>query len=202
MLDFINPDPGQALLTLVGAIVLVVLAVALWTQLQHRSRRNGGGNLAAAAMALAVAGLLVAISNALPIDIRILVLILSLFAIYRPEQVVKVTGGPRLEWRALREGRELQLLVKERGGPSLAKRNPEVQERFEALSELEGPGTEAYIGLLRATLLEDPEAPGMDEKLAELAEADAGLRAAIGARPTWEKDLERRAAEGPPVEAE
>jgi hypothetical protein len=198
MLDFIDPDPGQALLKIALSVGLIALGVALWFQLQHRSRRYGGGKLAAVVMALAVAGLLVAISNTMPMDIGIFVLLFSLLAIYRPEQVVKVTGGPSLEWRALREGRELQLLVKERGGPSLAKRNPEVQERFEALAALEGPGTGAYIALLRQTLLEDPEAPGMDEKLAELAEADAALRAAIGVRPTWERELGRRAAAGAP----
>ncbi len=200
MLDFIDPDPGLAVLKVALSIGLVVLAVVFWRELQHRSRRYGGGNLAAVVLALAVIALLVAIGNVIPMDIGLVVLIASLLAIYRPEQVVKATGGPRLEWRALREGRELQLLVRERGGPSLAKRNPEVQERFEALSALEGPSTLAYIGLLRATLLEDPTAPGMDAKRAELAEADAALRAAIGARPTWEKELERRAATGAPAE--
>ncbi len=200
MLDFIDPDPGQAMLKIAAVIVLIAMAVLLWTQLRRRVQQFGGGRLAAAATALAVAGLLVSITNALPMEIGFVVLLLSLIAIYRPEQVVKATGGPSLEWRALREGRELQLLVKERGGPSLAKRNPEVQERFEALSGLEGPRTRTYIGLLRATLLEDPAAPGMDAKLAELAEADAALRATIGARPIWEKELERRAATGAPVE--
>jgi hypothetical protein len=200
MLDFINPDPGQALLMIAAASGMTVMGVLLWIQLQRRARRFGGGRLPAAAMALAVVGLLVSITNELPMEIGFVVLLLSLFAIYRPEQVVKATGGPSLAWRALREGRELQLLVKERGGPSLAKRNPEVQERFEALSALDGPATHAYLGLLRATLLEDPAAPGMDAKLAELAEADAALRATLGARPMWEKDLERRAEAGAPVE--
>ena len=200
MLDFINPDPGQALLMIAAAIGMTVMGVLLWIQLQRRARRFGGGRLAAAAMALAVVGLLVSITNELPMEIGFVVLLLSLFAIYRPEQVVKATGGPSLAWRALREGREIQLLVKERGGPSLAKRNPEVQERFEALSALDGPATSAYIGLLRATLLEDPAAPGKDAKLAELAEADAALMATIGARPMWEKDLERRAEAGAPVD--
>jgi hypothetical protein len=200
MLDFINPDPGQALLMIAAAIGMTVMGVLLWIQLQRRARRFGGGRLAAAAMALAVVGLLVSITNELPMEIGFVVLLLSLFAIYRPEQVVKATGGPSLAWRALREGRELQLLVKDRGGPSLAKRNPEVQGRFEALSALDGPATHAYLGLLRATLLEDPAAPGMDAKLAELAEADAALMATIGARPMWEKDLERRAEAGAPVE--
>lgn len=200
MLDFINPDPGQAVLLIAAAMAMIVMGVLLWFQLRNRTRRFGGGRLAAAATALAVVGLLVSITNALPTEIGFVVLLLSLFAIYRPEQVVKATGGPSLAWRALREGRELQLLVKERGGPSLAKRNPEVQERFEALSGLEGPRTRTYIGLLRATLLEDPAAPGMDARRAELAEADAELMATIGARPSWEKELERRAAAGTPAD--
>ncbi len=186
----------------VGMVIgLVALCILLWTQLQQRSRRYGGGKRAAIVMALAVVGLLVAIApDFLPMDIGIFLLVLSVVAIYKPEQVIKATGGARIEWRALRDGRELQLLVKEHGGPLYARQNAEVQERFEALSSVEGPETEVYIGLLRETLLEDPDAPGLDAKLAGLAEADAALRETIGARPTWEKELERRAAAGAPVE--
>ncbi len=201
MLSDINSNPALAILWIVLGIGLIALSVLLWVQLQQRARRHGGGNLAAAVMALAVAALLLAIApNFLPMDIGIIALIFALMAIYRPDQVVKATGGARIEWRALRAGRELQLLVREQGGPSLAKRNPEVQEQLEALSALESPRTSTYLGLLRETLLEDPDAPGLDERLAELADADAALREAIGARPTWEKDLERRAAAGAPVE--
>ncbi len=201
MLSDIDSNPAMAILWIALGIGLIALSVGLWFQLQHRSRRHGGGNVAAAVMALAVLALLVAIAPSfLPIDIGIFLLIFALMAIYRPDQVVKATGGARIEWRALRDGRELQLLVKEHGGPSLARQNVEVQERYEALSSVEGPTTEVYIGLLRDTVLENPAAPGMDEKLAELADADAALRAAIGARPTWEKELERRAAEGTPAE--
>lgn len=201
MLSDIDSNPALAILWIALGIGLIVLCVVLWFQLQQRSRRYGGGTLAAVVMAAAIVGLLVAIApNFLPIDIGIFLLIFSLMAIYRPDQVVKATGGARIEWRALREGRELQLMVKEHGGPSLARQNPEVQERFERLSALEAPTTDEYIGLLRETLLEDPDEPGMDAKLAELAQADAALRTAIGARPTWEKELERRAAAGAPVE--
>ena len=140
-----------------AAIAMIVMGVLLWFQLRNRTRRFGGGRLAAAATALAVVGLLVSITNALPTEIGFVVLLLSLFAIYRPEQVVKATGGPSLAWRALREGRELQLLVKERGGPSLAKRNPEVQERFEALSGARGTG-DAYLH--RAAPGDAPGGPG------------------------------------------
>jgi hypothetical protein len=201
MPSLFDGDPVHTLILVAGAIGLAALAVALWLNLRIRARRYGGGFLAAAVMALAVAALLVSITpNAMPFDIGLFVLILSLLAIYRPEQVVKVTGGPSLSWRALREGRELQLLVRERGGPSLASRNPEVQDRYAALGSLEGPATEEYIGLLRETLLADPTAPGMTEKLERLAAADLALRASLGGRPTWEKELERRAAGEVPAE--
>ncbi len=194
MLSFIT-SPLEGVLFLAGAIVLVVLSVALWFQLQRRVRRYGGGWAAAAIMAAAIVGLLASITPGLmSFDVGIFVLLGSAIAIYRPEQVVRFTGGPNLRWRALQEGRELQLLVKQRGGPSLASRNPEVQERYAALAELRGPGTEAYIDLLQETLLADPEAPGMAEKLEEMAQADADLRESLGVRPIWERDLERRAA--------
>jgi hypothetical protein len=195
MLDFLDPDPTQALFLLVGLVALVVLAFVLWRELQHRSRRYGGGTLAAAVLAGAVVGLLVGITpNLLPFEIGIVLLITSLGAIYRPEQVVKLTGGASLPFRALREGRELQLLVREHGGWSVARRNEEVKERFAALDAFEGPGTERYVGLLRDTLLADPADPAVAAKIEELAAADAELRASLGGRPVWEKELERRAA--------
>jgi hypothetical protein len=203
MLDFIDPDPLQALLKIAGAVAVVVMAIVLWFQLLHRSRRFGGGPIAAAIMAAAVVALLVAIApNLMPFDIGIFVLILSLMAIYRPDQVVKLTGGPSLAYRALHEGRELQLLVRERGGWSVARRNDEVMARVEGLAAFEGPGTERYISLLRETVVADPEAPGIAEKAAELVEADAELRASLKARPMFERDLAKRAAalEGPATE--
>jgi hypothetical protein len=194
MLSFIDPDPGQALLKIAFAIGVVVMAIVLWFQLLHRSRRYGGGNVAAAVMAVAVVALLVSIAPGIvPFEIGLFVLIASLMAIYRPDQVVKATGGASLRYRALREGRELALLVRERGGWSVARRNEEVLERVEGLSAFEGPGTERYIGLVRETVLADPEAPGMSGKLAELAEADAALRAELRARPMFERELAKRA---------
>ncbi len=196
MLSFIDPDPVQALLKIGLGAGLMVLAVMLWFQLQHRSRRFGGGNLAAAAMAVAILALLVAIApNVLPFDIGIFVLFIALIAIYRPEQVVKLTGGSSLRYRALREGRELALLVREHGGWSVARWNEEVKERVAGLDAFVGPGTERYIGLVRETVLADPDAPGIAGKLAELEAADAELRASLRAKPMFEKVLAKRAAE-------
>ena len=195
MLDFIDPDPGQAFLKIALGAGVAVLAVLLWRELQHRSRRFGGNLLSAAVMAFAIVALLVAIApNVLPFEIGIMVLFLSLAAIFRPDQVVKATGGPSLAYRALREGRELQLLVRERGGWSVAGRNEEVAGRVANLGVFEGPGTERYIGLVRETLFLDPGAPGSAERLEALAEADAELRASLRARPMFERELERRAA--------
>ncbi len=195
MLDFIDPDPVQALLKIGLAIAVVVMAYLVWGQLQHRSRRYGGGNVAAGIMAVAVVAMLVAITpDLLPFEIGLFVLFLGLAAIYRPDQVVKATGGPSLRYRALREGRELQLLVRERGGWSVAGRDEEVGQRLAGLAAVEGPGTERYVGLVRETLLADPTAPGLATKLDELAAADAELRASIGARPMFERDMEARAA--------
>jgi hypothetical protein len=194
MLDFLDPDPVQALLKIGLVIAVVVMAYVLWGQLQHRSRRYGGGNLAAAVMLFAVVALLVAITpNLLPFEIGLFVLFLALAAIYRPDQVIKATGGPSLRYRALREGRELRLLVRERGGWSVASRNEEVRDRLDGLSAFEGPGTERYIALVRETLLADPSEPGVAARLQELEAADAELRASLGARPMFERELEARA---------
>ena len=195
MLDFIDPDPLLALLKIAGVIGLIALSIALWFQLQHRSRRFGGGIVAALVMGAAIVALLVSIApNTLPMDIGLFVLFIALAAIYRPDQVVKLTGGASLRYRALREGRELAILVREHGGWSVARRNEEVMARVEGLSAFEGPGTERYIGLVRETVLADPEAPGMAEKLEALAEADAELRAALKAKPMFEKELAKRVA--------
>jgi hypothetical protein len=194
MLSFIDPDPLLALLKIVLAVGLGALAIAFWFSLQHRARRFGGGNLAAALMAAAVVGLLVAISNVLPFDIGIVVVFAALLVIYRPEQVVKWTGGPSLRYRALREGRELSLLVREHGGWSVARRNEEVLARVEGLAALEAPRTERYLGLVRETVLADPGAPGVAAKLADLADADAELLATLKAKPMFERDLAVRAA--------
>jgi hypothetical protein len=124
-------DPSQAPLAIIVAVGVVVLAVVLWRELRHRARRYGGGDLAAAAMLLAVVGILVALtSDLLPFEIAIFLLLFSLLAVLRPEQAVRLTGGPNLRWRTLREGQELQLLVRQRGGPVPAREDPEVQERL------------------------------------------------------------------------
>jgi hypothetical protein len=191
-------EPSQLPLLFVGGAGAVVLAIILWRELRHRSRRFGGGDLAAAVMLLAVVGILVAITpDLLPFEIAIALLVISLAAVIRPAQAVKLTGGPNARWSALREGRELQLLVRQRGGPIAARADEEIATRLEALAGYESPETSDYLALVSATLLADPAEPGLTEQLDRLAAADAALRASLGARPAWERELERLEAEAP-----
>jgi hypothetical protein len=193
MLDFIDPDPVQAVLRIGLIVAIVLVGIFLWTRVSRRVRRHGGGTLALILTAVAIVGLLASLyPDLIPFDIGLMVLILSLVTIYRPEEVVRVTRGPRIEWRALREGRELQQLVARRGNPLLAKLNPEIRDRFEALGTFEAPVTAAYIGMLRETLFADPAAADTDEKRARLAVEDASLRARLGAPPIWEAELAER----------
>lgn len=187
-------DPGQLLAFLVLAVLGVVLMGFLFRELRFRSRRYGGGDLAALVMLGGVLVILVAITpELLPLEFGLTGLMLGLFLIYRPEQAVRLTGGPSLPWRALRAGRELQVLVAEAGGPSAARGDEEIANRIAALDALEGPETSAYLELVRATVLADRSEPGVSASAAALAQEDARLRALLGIRPAFERELERRA---------
>ncbi len=202
MLDFIDPDPGQALLKIVLTAAVVALGVMLWIKLSQRVRRHGGRPLASIVTGVGIAALLLAlIPELIPFDMGLIVLIVALLVIYRPDEVVKATGGPRMEWRALREGRALRQLVAQRGNPALARLNPGIRDRFKALGTLQTPSTAEYIGLLRETLFVDPAAPGIEEKLARLGEADAALVAILGGQPMSGRGRAARESERGPTDA-
>jgi hypothetical protein len=185
----------ELLLAVIAGIVGVVFLYLLWGELRQRARRYGSDDRAAAIMMGAVGLLLLAIApNLFPVEVGLIAMIVALGAIYKPETVVKLLGGPNIRWRALHAGRELQVLVAERGGPAAAADDAEIAERIAALAALESPETVEYLDLLRQVVLADPEAPGVSLKRARLAEADAALRESLGARPTWERGLERRLA--------
>jgi hypothetical protein len=189
-------DPEHLLVATGVAIVAVVLLYFLWGELRHRARRYGGDDRAAALMLGAVILLLVALApGVLPMEYGLVVMIAGLAAIYRPDMVIKPFGGPNIRWRALQEGRELQVLVAERGGFEAAALDVDLVQRIEQLSEFESPDTRSYLQLLREVLLADPAGPGISLKRAQLAEADAELRASLGARPTWERALQKRMVE-------
>jgi hypothetical protein len=201
MLDWIAADPAGALIRVIGAVAIVGMGILLWVQLEKRTRANGGGLLAGAAVAAGIALLIVSLIPGLfSFELGIMVLIAAFFALYRPDVVVKATGGPRKEWDALREGRELGVLVRERGGPRAARSDAEIQARLAGLSKLETPATSEYLSLVRQTLFSDPADPALDAARAQLAAADAALRESLGVRPAWERALERRARGEAPVE--
>jgi hypothetical protein len=193
VLDGWTLDPEHLLVATGLTVLAIVLLYFLWGELRHRARRYGGDDRAAILMLVAVIALIISISpNLLPMEVGLIMLVACFGAIYKPEMVVKAFGGPNVRWRALREGRELQVIVAERGGPAAVADDEEINLRVAALGDLESPDTVDYLRLLRMVLLADPEAPGISLKRAQLAEADATLRASLAARPAWERDFQKR----------
>ena len=112
MLDWIDPDPTLALLKIVVAVGIVALAIKVWFELYIRVRRHGGGPIAGAVVGVGLALLLVSLIPGLfPLEVGLVVLVAAFVFLYRPDLVVRFTGGPRKEWAALHEGRELAVLV-------------------------------------------------------------------------------------------
>jgi len=201
MLDWIASDPAGALIRVVAAIAIVGMGIAVWFQLDRRTRSFGGGLIAGAVVAVGLALLIVSlIPGLLPFEFGIAVLIAAFVFLYRPDVVVRFTGGPRKEWDALREGRELGVLVGERGGPRAARSDAEIQSRLAGLSRYETPATLEYLSLVRQTLFSDPADPALDDARSQLAAADAVLRESLRVRPNWERSLERRARGEAPIE--
>jgi len=201
MLDWIDPDPADALIKIVGAIAIVGLGIAVWFQLNIRVRANGGGVRAGIVVGVGIALLLASLIPGLfAFEVGLAVLVGAFVFLYRPDIVVRLTGGPSKEWQALHEGRELAVLVAERGGPREARGDAEIAARIAGLSKLETPTTRDYLSLVRQTLFADPSDPALDSARAQLAAADAALRASLGARPAWERSLERRARGEAPAE--
>ncbi len=201
MPDWIASDPAGALIRVVGAVAIVGMGIAVWFQLDRRTRSFGGGLIAGAVVAVGLALLIVSlIPGLLPFEFGIVVLVAAFVSLYRPEVVVRFTGGPRKEWAALREGRELGVLVGERGGPRAARSDAEIQSRLAGLSRYETPATREYLSLVRQTLFSDPADPALDAARAQLAAADAQLRESLRVRPNWERSLERRARGEAPIE--
>ena len=202
MLDIIGGDPGTILVRIVIAIVIVAVAILVWVQLNLRVRQFGGGRLAGAAMAVGLGLLIVSLIPGLfPFEVGITILVAAFVVLYRPDVVVRVTGGETKEFQALHEGRELAVLVAERGGPRAASGDPEIQARLSGLIEArDADDGRRTWRLVRETLLADADEPGAAAASDRLAAADADLRRAIGVRPIWERSLEARARGEAPAE--
>src|SRR3954451_15993671 len=174
MLDWLDPDPVHAIVKIVGTIAIVGMGIAVWFQLDRRTRAHGGGVIAGVLVAAGITMLVLSLIPGLfSFEIGITVLFLAFVFLYRPDVVVRASGGPRKEWRALREGRELAVLVAERGGPRAARSDAEIQTRLAGLRRYETPATREYLSLVRQTVFSDPTDPALDKARAQLAAADA-----------------------------
>jgi hypothetical protein len=187
MLNALDPDPQQALLKLAAAIAYLVAGIVIAVLRVRRVRRHGARPLAIVTTVVAVAALVVSLyPAAVPPDWSFFLLITAFIVLIRPEGIVASTGGPRIEWQALRAGRQLAQMVALRGNPVLARLNPEIRDRTTALHTLDGPTTAAYLDALRAALFADPEAVTTAALRATLETEELALRAGLGARPWWE----------------
>jgi hypothetical protein len=186
----LSVDPARLLLDIALAVVGAALAVWLIPRRVRRVRQYGGTPAAEAVTVAAILALAVALqADLMPLAASLVLLLVAVLVAFRPEHVVRLTGGPRVEWRALAEGTALQRLVATRSDRRSASHYPAVRERLARLDTASAPSTARYIELLHATLFSDPHGPGMSERLAALAVEESNLRRAVGPRPTFEGGL-------------
>ena len=211
MLPDVAADPAAFALRIAFAAAIVAVAIALWFRLMVRVHAHGGRPIAGVLVAAGIAAMLLAIvPGILSPELGFALLFGGFVILYRPDLVVRATGGPRIEWRALRAGRELVLLRSERDAEADAEADAEGEADAEAgaarreairvaideLATLEAPSTSAYLSAVRAVVTEEPgdDAASRSAARVRLDELDGELRASLGARPTWERELQRRAA--------
>lgn len=182
-------DPTRLLVEIILAGIGIFLVVWYLPRQVRQARRYGGRPLALLVTGAAVVVLALSLQPELMSpETGLWLTVIGVVLAMRPEFVINMTGGPRLEWLALREGGALQRLVSGRpDGGAAGGTDPEVAERLEALAAADGPATTRYCELVRATLFEDPEAPGRSARLAALAVEEAALRRAIGPKPSFER---------------
>ena len=186
----VGMDPARLLADVALAVIGVALAALLIPRQLRRARQFGGRPAAEVVIIAAVVALVVSLqADLLPVETSFGLMIVAVVVAFRPEDVVRFTGGPRLEWRALAEGTALQQLVAVRVDRQAAQHYPDVREHLARLAETASPATDRYIELVRATLFADPDGPGMADRLAALAVEEGRLRRAVGPRPAFEGGL-------------
>lgn len=178
---------------LIAQAFLAVLGIGLVAWLLPRqvrtTRRLGGRLIAMGAVAAAVVLLGLSLQPAiLPDNSGLLLTIMGVFIAFRPDSIVRLTGGPRPEWQALAEGTALQRAVARLGDRGSAADDPAIRAGLERLQAAGDPTTARYIELLEATLFSDPDGPAMAERLAALAVEEAALRGAVGPQPAFDHD--------------
>ena len=187
MPDLSTADPGRLLVEIALAVIGIGLVVWFLPRQVGQVRRYGGRPLAQVVTGGAVVVLAISLQPELvSAETGLWLTVIGIVLALRPEFVINMTGGPRLEWLALREGGALQRLASRHGEVAPDGADPAVAEHLEALAAADGPATNRYCELVRATLFEDPEAPGRSARLAALAVEEAALRRAIGPKPSFE----------------
>jgi hypothetical protein len=192
MPDLATTDPGRLLADIALAVMGIGLIVWFLPRQVRLVRRHGGRPLAQLVTGGAVVLLALSLQPELvSAETGLWLTVIGIVLALRPEFAINMTGGPRLEWLALREGGTLQRLVSGRSAEGSDEASdgtdPRVAEHLEALAAAEGPATNRYCELVRATLFENPEAPGRSARLAALAVEEAALRRAIGPKPSFER---------------
>ncbi len=179
---------------LLADVALAVIGIALAAWLIPRQLRVvgqlGGRPVARAVVVAAVVLLALSLQPELfGVENGLLLTILALFLVFRPEAVVQLSGGPSVEWRALAEGMQLQRLVAVHTDRRSAQHLPDVRAHLAALAAADSPATSRYIELIQATIFADPESPGMADRYAALAVEESRLRKLVGPRPAFDGGL-------------
>ena len=183
-------DPSRLVADIALAVVGIGIGVWLIPRQLRRIRQFGGRPLARVVMIGSIVVLVVALQpDLVSAEGSLVLLLLAVLFAFRPQDVVRLTGGPRPEWAALAEGTALRRLVAARSDRGAARRLPEVRAGLARLSSVESPATARYIELVRSTLFVDPDGPDMSERLAALAVEEERLRTVVGPRPAFEGGL-------------
>jgi len=204
-------DPARLLADLAFAAVGTGIAAWLIPRQLRRVRQLGGRPPAEAVMVASIVALVVALQpDLVSVEGSLALMLLAVLVAFRPQDVVRLTGGPRPEWQVLAEGTALRQLVAVRTDRRAAQHYPDVRAGLARLGALESPATARYIELVRTTLFADPDGPGMSERLAALAVEESRLRKIVGPRPAFEgglveveeEPIRPSRAEQPPDDAE
>jgi hypothetical protein len=187
----LSDDPTFRLLADVAfAAIGIGFAAWLLPRQLRQVRQLGGRQSARAVVAVAIVALVVSLQpELLDVTSSLALTILAVLVIFRTADVVRLTGGPSVEWRALAEGIRLQRLVAVHPDRRAAQHLPDVRASLAALGAVESASTARYIELIRATIFADPEGPGMADRFAALAVEESMLRRIVGSAPAFEGGL-------------
>ena len=138
-------------------------AIAVWFQLDRRTRSFGGGLIAGrGGRGGARAADRVADPGPAPVRVRHRRAGRRVRVPLPARRRGAVHGRAGKEWAALREGRELASSSAERGGPRAARSDAEIAVPAGWPVRVETPATRDYLSLVRQTLFADPADPALD----------------------------------------